>query len=72
VANAAFQAGLLIEPVGPKDEVLKILPPLVIEEAELQQGLDVLEEALARTLDGGLVGSWRGDPAAVPVSPGLA
>ena len=47
VARAAFQRGLLIEPVGGKDEVLKILPPLVIEEAELRQGLDILEEALA-------------------------
>jgi diaminobutyrate-2-oxoglutarate transaminase len=46
VARAAFQRGLLIEPVGPKDEVLKILPPLVIEEAELRQGLDILEDAL--------------------------
>jgi diaminobutyrate-2-oxoglutarate transaminase len=48
-AGAAFQRGLVIEPVGPNDEVLKILPPLVIEESELRQGLDILEEALAAT-----------------------
>jgi diaminobutyrate-2-oxoglutarate transaminase len=47
VARGAFQRGLVLEPVGPKDEILKILPPLVIEDAELQQGLDILEVALA-------------------------
>jgi diaminobutyrate-2-oxoglutarate transaminase len=46
VSRGAFQRGLILEPVGPKDEILKILPPLVIEDAELQQGLDILEVAL--------------------------
>jgi diaminobutyrate-2-oxoglutarate transaminase len=45
-ARVAFQRGLMIEPVGPRDEVLKILPPLIIEEAELTQGLDILEDVL--------------------------
>jgi diaminobutyrate-2-oxoglutarate transaminase len=46
VARLAFQQGLLIEPAGPRDEVLKLLPPLVIEDAELQKGIDILEESL--------------------------
>lgn len=51
----AFERGLVIEPVGPRDEVLKILPPLVIEEAELRQGLEILEEALGQAVaDAGL------------------
>jgi diaminobutyrate-2-oxoglutarate transaminase len=45
-AKAAFQRGLVLEPVGPRDEVLKILPPLVIEEDELCQGLDILADTL--------------------------
>lgn len=56
VSKAAFARGLVIEPVGANDEILKLLPPLVIEEAELRQGLDILEDALTAAL-GGLVGS---------------
>jgi diaminobutyrate-2-oxoglutarate transaminase len=51
-AKAAFQRGLMLEPVGPRDEVLKILPPLVIEEDELRQGLDILADVLS-SLTGG-------------------
>jgi diaminobutyrate-2-oxoglutarate transaminase len=50
VARLAFEQGLLIEPVGPRDEVLKFLPPLVIEDAEIRQGIDILEESLERCL----------------------
>ena len=56
VARAAFRRGLLIEAVGPKDEILKLLPPLVIEDAEIGKGLDILEGALEETLAGGGVG----------------
>ncbi len=41
VAAEAFQRQVLIETAGPRDEVLKLLPPLTIER-------DVLEEGLAR------------------------
>jgi len=50
VAAAAFGRGLVIETVGARDEVLKVLPPLVIDDAELALGLDVLEESLAAEL----------------------
>ena len=50
VSRAAFQRGLVIETAGPKDEVLKLLPPLVIDDAGLRQGLDILESALAEVL----------------------
>jgi len=53
VARAAFRRGLLIEAVGPKDEILKLLPPLVIEDAEIGQGIDILEAALEETVAGG-------------------
>jgi len=53
VARAAFRRGLLIEAVGPKDEILKLLPPLVIEDAEIGKGLDILEAALEETVAGG-------------------
>jgi diaminobutyrate-2-oxoglutarate transaminase len=52
VAKHAFERGLLIESVGPHDEVLKLLPPLVIEDEEIGKGLDILEEALEQVIAG--------------------
>jgi diaminobutyrate-2-oxoglutarate transaminase len=53
VARAAFDAGLIIETAGPDDRVLKLLPPLVIEDEGLTAGLDIiaacLREVLAKT-----------------------
>ncbi len=50
VARDAFERGLLIESVGPGDAVLKLLPPLVIEPAELEAGLGIIEESLEAVL----------------------
>jgi diaminobutyrate-2-oxoglutarate transaminase len=49
-AHAAFAHGLIIESVGPRDEVLKILPPLIIDDAELEQGLAILGQSLDEVL----------------------
>jgi diaminobutyrate-2-oxoglutarate transaminase len=46
ISQAAFRQGLIVETAGPRDEVLKLLPPLVITEDELRQGLDIIETAL--------------------------
>ncbi|WP_245265837.1 aminotransferase class III-fold pyridoxal phosphate-dependent enzyme [Mesorhizobium sp. LNJC394B00] len=46
VVWTAFQKGLIVETAGPKDEVVKCLPPLVIGEDQLGQGLDILEDAV--------------------------
>lgn len=50
VAQAAFEHGLVIETVGARDEVLKVLPPLTIDKAALRAGLDILEECLREAL----------------------
>ena len=47
ISKAAFERGLMIETAGPSDEVVKLLPPLTITDAELVRGLDVLEESVA-------------------------
>lgn len=52
VAAAAFRRGLLIEAVGSKDDVLKILPPLVIDDAGLQKGLEIIEDSLVQVVTG--------------------
>ena len=51
VASGAFRRGLLIEAVGSRDNVLKLLPPLVISDAELLEGIGILEGSLAEALE---------------------
>jgi diaminobutyrate-2-oxoglutarate transaminase len=50
ISRHAFERGVIIETAGARDEVLKLLPPLVIEEAQLARGLDVLEGCLDRVI----------------------
>ena len=50
VSQAAFARGLVIETAGPNDEVLKLLPPLVIDDADLDQGLGIIEDSLAEAV----------------------
>jgi len=47
----AFDAGLLVETSGPRDEVIKLLPPLTISEDELSRGLAILRNAAMDALD---------------------
>ena len=47
VSKAAFDRKLIIETCGSEGQVLKLLPPLTITEAELAKGLDALEAAVA-------------------------
>jgi diaminobutyrate-2-oxoglutarate transaminase len=51
VARECFARGLLIETAGPKDEVLKLMPPLTIEDAALSRGLAIVGESLAAAID---------------------
>ncbi len=51
VAAAAYRRGLLLETCGPRDEIIKVMPPLTIESELLEVGLDRLADALADTLN---------------------
>ena len=46
VSSVAFERGLLVETAGPDDEVVKLLPPLTASDAEIDQGLAVLADAV--------------------------
>src|SRR3546814_9560902 len=46
VTTACFDAGLIIETSGAHGEVVKILAPLIIDDALLASGLDILETRL--------------------------
>lgn len=48
VSALAFADGLIVETCGSREQVLKLLPPLTIGEADLAAGLDVLASAVAR------------------------
>jgi diaminobutyrate-2-oxoglutarate transaminase len=50
VAEEAFQRGLIIETSGPKDEVFKLFPPLVIDDAGLDNGLKIIEDSVKAVL----------------------
>ncbi|MER6343566.1 diaminobutyrate--2-oxoglutarate transaminase [Streptomyces sp. NPDC001595] len=47
VSQAAFERGLLVETSGARGEVVKLLPPLTVSDAELEEGLTLLEESVA-------------------------
>jgi diaminobutyrate-2-oxoglutarate transaminase len=50
VCETAFRYGLLMETAGPCDEVVKLMPPLTASPDELQQGLELLSDAMRDVL----------------------
>ena len=50
ISARAFENGLIIETSGSQDQVVKLLPPLTIEEQMLRTGLDKLECSAAEVL----------------------
>jgi 4-aminobutyrate aminotransferase/(S)-3-amino-2-methylpropionate transaminase len=49
IAKACHDAGLLVLTCGTYGNVLRFLPPLVIDDDTLHRGLDILTEAVARS-----------------------
>lgn len=52
ISRTAFERGLLVETCGPHDEVVKLLPPLTLDESELDAGLDILEASVTAVVAG--------------------
>jgi diaminobutyrate-2-oxoglutarate transaminase len=52
IARRCFDRNLIIETAGPDSEVLKLLPPLTIEEAHLEEGLEIIATATAEAASG--------------------
>jgi len=50
VQQAAFRRGLIVETSGPMSEVVKLLPPLTIEDEALDRGLEIIEESISEVL----------------------
>src|SRR5699024_2216279 len=51
ICKRAFEKGLLMETSGPKGEVFKFLPPLMIDKEGLQKGFDILEESIEEAIE---------------------
>ena len=51
IIDECFAAGLLIEASGAHDQVLKLMPALTIPEEILDEGLDILQKAVVKTLE---------------------
>ncbi len=45
-SKRAFEQGLIIETAGVDDQVLKLLPPLMIPDADLEEGLRIIESVV--------------------------
>lgn len=50
ISRQAFERGLVIETAGVEGQVLKLLPPLTIDDQALDQGLDIIEESLGAVI----------------------
>ena len=50
VTSACFDKGLIIETSGAHDEIVKVLAPLIIDEAQFSAGLDILEQGIRAAL----------------------
>ncbi|WP_010525514.1 diaminobutyrate--2-oxoglutarate transaminase [Nesterenkonia sp. F] len=46
VAAESYKRNLLLETSGPEDEVIKVMPPLTIDDEDLQKGIKVIEDAV--------------------------
>jgi diaminobutyrate-2-oxoglutarate transaminase len=47
ISAACFERGLIVETAGIDDQVLKLLPSLTIEDADLLLGLEIIEQSIA-------------------------
>lgn len=53
ISQEAFERGLIIAPCGPGGRVVKVIAPLTIPDPDLDEGLDILEAAVAAAVESG-------------------
>jgi len=51
IAARCFENGLLLGPCGSGGRVLKLIPPLTIDDADLKEGLGILSEAIHSVME---------------------
>jgi len=50
IQKKCFEKGLILETCGPVDQVVKFLPPLIITENELTEGMDIVEKSVKEVM----------------------
>lgn len=50
ISKKSFEKGLIIERAGRKNEVVKIMPPLVVNDETLTKGLEILKEVIEKEI----------------------
>ena len=51
IIGQCFERGLLMETTGQDDRVVKIMPPLISTDGDLDEGLDIIDRAIGATLE---------------------
>lgn len=51
ITSEAFERGLIIETAGANDDVVKLLPPLVVSDAEIDRALGIIAESVDAVVD---------------------
>jgi len=60
ICAIAFERGLIVETSGPDSEVVKLMPPLIIDETGLDKGLKILEASVQQVIQtSGMVNPGR-------------
>ena len=52
ISKKCFEAGLIVERAGRNNSVVKVMPPLVIEDEVLNKGLEILKEITEKVVNG--------------------
>jgi diaminobutyrate-2-oxoglutarate transaminase len=65
VTRAAFERGVIMETSGADGQVIKLLPPLVIDDDDLEEGLRLLDLSIADVLGVAVRGGDLEEPASV-------
>ncbi|MEB3071362.1 diaminobutyrate--2-oxoglutarate transaminase [[Mycobacterium] vasticus] len=60
VCREAFERGLLLESSGPEGEVVKLMPPLTIDDDDLAEGLTIAAQSIEAVAARELVGTTSG------------
>ena len=46
ISKEAFSNGLVIEVSGARDDVLKLIPPLIIDDSDLEKGISIINQSI--------------------------
>jgi diaminobutyrate-2-oxoglutarate transaminase len=63
ICASAFESGLLVETNGFKRDTIKLMPPLIITDEHVAEGLDLLRDAIRRATPNNLFTKPSGEPA---------